>query len=504
MQIVTNRVISFDFSQYKHPQLASFSLHLNSGHVFECHEIVRCVPNKRLVCKGVWDGQSVYVKLFIGKQAKRYAARDLRGVQLLQQAAIATPALLQASELLNTDTSCEALVFSAVDRGQNAEELYQKTDVEQRYHLAEMLVKAVAEHHQSGLIQHDLYLKNFLIASLSSGQQVYTLDGDGIRSMWPFFRRCQAQRNLAVLLSKFESLEMLAWLPELLTLYAKERGFSSVSSVSKMQALISQHRCKVVATYADKKVFRQCTDVDYQRTQRWLSAVSRNDVQFNFSNFMNEPDAFFDSKESKRLKNGRTCTVSLVTMADEKLVFKRYNIKSRWYGFLGAFRKSRAANSWANAHRLLMYQIPTAKPVAFIEERVSLLSKRAYFVTSYIDAPDVKAYFADDNINNQSKKQVAENLARLFFKLRHLSVAHGDCKASNIKVLNQQVVLIDLDSLHEYRLKCWFNAKHVRDLRRLMQNWQQDVAMQQLIISAFEKVYQDHQVLQKAWGSLMK
>ena len=58
-------------------------------------EVARMLPQRRLVCRATWQAKPVYVKLFVGKEAAKYAARDAEGIAILEAECIATPKLLQ-------------------------------------------------------------------------------------------------------------------------------------------------------------------------------------------------------------------------------------------------------------------------------------------------------------------------------------------------------------------------------------------------------------------------
>ena len=60
-------------------------------------EVVRCVPNRRCVCKAMWQDKHVYAKLFFGEKAAQYALRDVRGIEALQHAKLLTPTILKQS-----------------------------------------------------------------------------------------------------------------------------------------------------------------------------------------------------------------------------------------------------------------------------------------------------------------------------------------------------------------------------------------------------------------------
>jgi tRNA A-37 threonylcarbamoyl transferase component Bud32 len=473
---------------------AAFRLALSNAPELACEEIVRRVTGKRLVCRGTWNNRTVYAKLFIGDQAQRYAGRDLNGVNALAQAGILTPGLLHAGPIAGA--AGEALVFEAIADSVNAEQAWDDMPQlsEARLDLAKLLVAEVAHHHQAGLIQTDLYLKNFLL----QGEKIYTLDGDGIRLL-RFCRRHRSLHNLAVLLSKFDVLEIEAWLPQLLRHYADKRGMALQNiDLLNMQRQIAAQRHGVVKGYVNEKIFRTCTDIHVESGNRFFLAIARPYLNAGLRQVLNQPDSLLQEGASKRLKSGNTCTVSLNEVEGRKIVVKRYNIKNFWHGLGRALRVTRAAASWSNAHRLMMYDIPTAAPIALLEKRYGIIRRQAYLLAEYIDAPDVDAFFADATVDMARKTQIANSIARMFYKLYLLRIEHGDFKATNMKIVDGQPYLIDLDSMREYRCNWRFSRRHVRDLRRFMRNWQADAATTNILIAAFRAIYKDTSPLDKA------
>ena len=471
---------------------AELNVALSHAPEFRCVEVVRRIADRRLVCRGTWNEQPVYAKLFIGDQAQRYAGRDLRGVRALTDASLLTPALLHAGPI--ADGAGEALIFAAVDVQGNAEDEMRllAADDKGRFALMLALTRAVAAHHQSGLLQTDLYLKNLLV----QGERVFTLDGDGIRALGHWLRERRALSNLAQLFSKMDVVDDV-WVPQLYEAYCQSRGIPfDPSRVPALRNQVLQIRRKVVADYADQKVFRNCTDVQVQKTFGRFLATARPWV--TLIDDLNEPDALLDTPNNKRLKTGNTCTVSLAEVDGRKVVVKRYNIKNFWHGLSRALRPTRAAMSWSNAHRLMMYGIATAAPVVLLEKRCGFIRRQAYFLAEYIDAPDAAEFFADAAADAAQKAVVANNIASLFYKLYRLKIEHGDFKVTNMKMVDGQPFLIDLDSLREHRCHWTFDRRHVRDLRRFMRNWQQDKEVQGMLGTAFRSVYKDTGPLDRA------
>lgn len=470
------------------PQLAAFGLHATSliladGSQLEIRDVVRTVPGKRLVCKALWKSQPVYAKIFVGQHADRYVKRDARGVQWLNEAGIATPALQYSGHLM--DSPAKVLIFSEITDVCNAEAQLSILDASARAELAKCLVRAVALHHRHCLIQTDMYLKNFLIKE----NVAYTLDGDGIRQLNGLFQNPTQLKNLATLLSKFDVMDD-GWIKDMYAHYCLHRGLPPTSKdVSRLVALTQQLRLAQVNLYADKKVFRQCTDVNVSQTYCSFKAIARNASADQIE--ISLMDSCLAVHE-RNIKNGNTCTVGIADWADKKVVIKRYNIKNIWHGIHRAFRVSRAAASWANAHRLNMVNIATAEPLALVEARWGWLRRRAYFIAAYVDAPDVAAFFQQCNDAAQ-KNLVATQLAKLLHKLYALRYTHGDMKASNIKIVGSAPTLIDLDAMRAHGrgpVADWrFRHSHIKDIKRFLHNWHDDAATQTLLRQALINEY---------------
>lgn len=475
-----------NISSITQPGAIEFALALPDADALTCQEVVRVIPKRRLVCKGVWNGRAVFAKIFTGSTAATYANRDKAGVKALLAANIETPELLYEKVI---SSNLSVLIFSAIAPAENAEYVWRQQQTS-RLGLLKALVTTIARHHRAGLIQTDLHLKNFLVQIQTGGElRIYTLDGDGIRPLRCVLGKSQRLANLSTLFSKFDVLDDVS-MPELYQHYCSEMAQPySVHAATQLAVLTQKIRHKVAGTYADKKVFRNCTDVKVEKTfTHYQALASKFLIDYQTLSAM---DVFLADAQAN-FKNGNTCTVAKAELAGQQVVIKRYNIKNFWHGLSRALRPSRAAVSWANAHRLLISNIATPAPLALFEQRFGCLRGKAYFVTAYADAPDVAQFYAQ-NLPVQAQSAVAHNLAQLFFKLYSLKYSHGDCKASNIKIVDLQPMLIDLDSMQAHPVcvaSHWrFERKHMKDLKRLMQNWQHDVATTALLKLAFQSVY---------------
>jgi tRNA A-37 threonylcarbamoyl transferase component Bud32 len=459
----------------------TFNLSLRDGTTIELTQVVRVVPKKRLVCVGVWQNQLVYAKIFLGEKSGDYAARDAAGVKALQQASILTPTLLGETTL--QDTTAHILIFKAMMQAENVEVLWAKSKSAERLRLAKKLASVVGLHHQAKLLQTDLYLKNFLL----DGDEIVTLDGDGIRQFKKLSDKL-AIDNFSILLSKFDVLEVEVWLINLLESYQIANPLLRLVPY-QIRQLSNQQRIQAASRYADKKVFRQCTDVNVTQSVKQFAAVSATYANLGLPSEISTFDTLMASAEI--LKNGRTCTVATTVLASKNIVIKRYNIKHVAHQLGRLFRPTRAAASWANAHRLQLLGIATPSPVALIEARTFGLRGKAYFLSEYVDAPDIAAFFAQTS-DKALRAEVVKNVVELFYRLHFLKISHGDMKASNIKVLETKPMLIDLDSMKQHYARHFAEKTHARDLHRFMQNWKEDASLYNAFVKTFKVIYADH------------
>lgn len=455
---------------------------LRDGTRLKLTKIVRVVPNKRLVCLGFWQNQTVYAKLFLGAKAAHYAKRDAMGVKALMRAGIATPRLL--AETQSQDASVSVLIFSALTQAENVEVLWAKSNTAERLYLAKKLCQTLGAHHLANLMQTDLYLKNFLLLD----DEIVTLDGDGIKQ-FELLTADQAMDNLSILLSKFDVLDVKTWRVQLLEAY--QTANPQVRLVPQILKKLSyQYRLEAAHRYADKKVFRQCTDVLRPKVKGFFIALASAFTSLQTVVDFSQMDQMIES--ATLLKKGNTCTVALAKINDKSIVVKRYNIKNIGHQLSRLLRQSRAAISWANAHRLLLLGIATPKPVALIEARqFGLLSGKAYFLSEYVDAPDVATFFGATQ-DKALRADAMKHICQLFYRLHFLGISHGDMKASNIKMVDGKPMLIDLDSMQQHRKRYFAEKAHVKDLRRFMQNWKDDTSLYNGFLKVFRVIYADH------------
>jgi len=451
---------------------------------------VRVLPQRRWVFRAQWSGKAVFAKVFLGAQAEKYASRDAQGVRWLTQAGLATPALLWQGH--SADQRASILIYTAIAPADNADVLYQTLPPEQGLLLLKQLVQTLAAQHGAGLVQTDLHLKNFLL----SDNKVWSLDGDGIQKHT--LNQRQAYRQLAELISKVQVLDQHAWVAPLLAAYDQARGWQATLFSSTLLTLVKQMKAQEVERYVTRKIFRTCSDVAWQQTSQSAQAVSTA----GGLHATDLPALEVAMHVGKVLKPGNTCTVVHTHLQDQAVVIKRYNIKDWLHGLSRAWRPSRAAASWRNAHRLQYYGMLTPQPLLMYEQRYCGMRGRAYFVSAYSPWPDALTFFQQCT-DSDMRERVIHQLVTLCYQWYLLKVSHGDLKASNLQVTDQgEIVVIDLDSMQQHRRTQMALRAHAKDIRRLLQNWKQDTSLYNALLKSFSLIYQDHTPLRLAGISL--
>ena len=452
----------------------------------ECLRLERLVPGRRLVCFGTWRGQEVYAKIFIDpRQARRNWRRERRGIELLHSRGILAPELLYAGP--SKDHRALILILKAVRPAMTLGQAMDQTgSAEERVRLLRAILHVFAVQHNAGIVHEDPHFNNFLISS----NGVYTLDASDVRDCGRSLSRRASLRNLTKFLAIFNpSFEIIDDLSRLFPDYVAMRG-SHVRSedlplLIRNIVRVRKHNAR---EYLATKIFRECTAFIRVRTLRSRIVYDRNLDSHALRSFFGDLDGYVDNRAEKYLKRGNSSTVAVVTVAGQRMVIKRYNIKSPWHGVKRALRKTRAARSWANAHRLILSGVNTAKPIALVEKRLGPLAMTSYTVTEHVDGRLCSDYFVSDDISDDQKQAMADRIIKLFSLLSRAHIAHGDMKATNIVVSNDNPVVLDLDSMREIRLTCVYRRHFAKDVKRFMQNWEDKPGVYSMFASRLKKV----------------
>ena len=330
--------------------------------------------------------------------------------------------------------------------------------------------------YQQGVYQSDLHLDNILWGDTT----VYMVDGMGVtRHLLPGSLSLHERlNNLAKFLLEF-SVSDQAVLWQVLRETAGQLFLSNTSWQKLLHKKLVQERNQL-KTDIYRKAWRTCSDVNVGSIKDYDYAVKSNKKQAfeNMFSQIEEPHDFVS------LKQGRTCTLFHYLVDDSNWVIKRYNIKSWWHGVSRAFRMTRAAHSWQNANWLQALHIPTASPIGILQKKWGTLRRQSYFVMEYLPGESLYTYLTTKNATDC--KHIIEKTASVLKALQSSRVSHGDLKADNLWVYDQELYLLDLDSLRYYRNQFFFRRAFNRDLKRFFKNWQEVPALAQQFKEALQ------------------
>lgn len=432
----------------------------------QCREILRLLPGRRLVARAEVDGRVCVVKLFLGARAARYRDREARGCACLAAAGVPTPRML--GELLGPDDGGVSGCGLLFDYLAAAAPLSAGDDA--GFDAAAM---ALARVHQSGCRYRDLHLDNFL---RSREGKVFVVDGDGVRrtASGSPLRRRSSLAELAVLCAQRPPLadDRLA---EVDRAYAAGRGWpvDDPRRLRRLAALTVRQRRARVRRFL-KKAQRDCTEFRHLRSwRRWVVAV-RDAWDGDLAAFAADPEGALH--DARVLKDGNSATVFRVRLGGRDLVVKRYNLKGAWHALRRALRPTaRFRMAWLNGQRLRFLGIPTARPLALVENRVGPWRTVAYLAMEDQGDLDLGVEVETAGLAEQRLIQVVD----LFRSLSAAGLVHGDTKASNFLVTAEGVVLVDLDAMRE-------GGSADRDRRRFLDNFADAPEVRERFLRALE------------------
>jgi tRNA A-37 threonylcarbamoyl transferase component Bud32 len=449
------------------------------GVVLECQKVVRLLPRRRLVCRGQLNGATVYAKFFVHHSRREADWLDeINGNAALQQHGVNTANMICSCSL--EDKPVSVVIYQALEPSVLFREAWEQADRDRRKWLLDQIMLILADMHEAGLLQKDLHLNNFLIME----ENLYTLDAGDVKLYPDGLTDDLALANLALFFAQLLPADMV-YLDDAVANYMQRRGETiTPAGLDKLRTTIHRKRRYRKRKYLEK-AFRECSRlVSFRSFSRYVMLDREFDGDA-IRNLLLNPDTVMQREDADCIKDGNTCTITRNTISQHGLVIKRYNIKDNWHGIKRALRRSRAAISWENAHRLIFLGIPTVRPIALLEYRLGMLRRRAYLVMEYVEGPSCLDYFNDTDISDQDKQSMALKVACLFRQLQSNKISHGDMKARNIILHDGRPVLIDLDAMQEFNSEASFRRAMNKDINRFFANWKDQPSIQQMFLDAF-------------------
>lgn len=421
----------------------------------------RHLPKKRLTVLAKKNNTMLVAKFFYGEWFRKYFEREKASCERLSGTTVSSPEVLDA--YVDDHNQVAVILFQYLENAITLKSALDQAEATDQQLVLSKAVQQFARLHEAGLIQEDPHLDNMM----SSGDGIYLVDAGGIVSDSSNNTEARKLENLALFLSQLPvGMDCLAF--EATQDYQKERGLSSFPDETEWSNLIHQKRAWRIKRFVNRKVFRTCSAFYSRKSFRKFLVVDREVCTDQMVRALEVPDRLFEG--ARYLKKGRTATVAMINLAGNDYVLKRYNIKKPVHALIRGLKWSRAAESWRNGHILGLLGIPTAKPVALVEERYGLLRRRSYLLAEVVDGANIIDCFNDPNLRESQKRELAERLKILFAILKKGRVIHGDCKGYNILVNTGGVVLIDLDGMRFLEEDGALDKLHQKDWNRFMRD----------------------------------
>lgn len=425
--------------------------------------VLRLLPGKRVVLRGSFHERPVAIKLFVkSASSARHIAREQAGVDRLRTAGLHCPRLL--AQFVSRCGRFEGLIYEFLVDATDLAQCWPRFDLAQKRQWLRRLTDAMLQMHQrAGAYQQDIHLGNFMFR----GEQLYVLDLGSIAIGGAPLPQGRCIDNLGQLIAQFDVGER-ALLDEAVAHYFAQCGWAGNPALQQsLHRAIEKARAYRLRDYLGK-AHRDCTLTRFEQRFDQLLAVRREWDSDDLRRFVDDPDRFM--VDCELLKAGNTATVVKGVLNGQPVVIKRYNLKNWRHAIGRSWRRTRAEHSWRMAHLLEILGLDSLRPVALLEHRRGPLRGRAWFISTWIDAPDLLS------VGAQRKLSDAELLAlnALLRQMVAARLSHGDFKANNLLLRGDHLAIIDLDSMRQHGSAEKFQRAFARDLKRLQRNWADD------------------------------
>lgn len=430
----------------------------------EITEILRIVPGKRITAISLWREKLVIVKLFFHPvNWKRNHVNDVRGIKLLMDKDLRTPAILK--DTCTKDNRGAVLIMQYLEQGITLNSLIEsaRTEIE-KYHVIELAISAIADCHKKGILQEDIHLDNFFCFN----ECIYFLDGGNVKAADNVLLEKHALTNLAVFFAQL-NITLDRNIFSLLENYEKRVYPISKSARTTFIKRVKNARANRL-NYIEKKLFRSTTAHRNFRTRKKFVVYDRKLQSNEFKNLIRNPESYVN--EAKIIKAGNASTVMALSLDNIGYVLKKYNLKTFWHSIKYLFKPSRAAYSWRNASVLEVIGINTPHPYFFYEERLLwIFRRRAFFLSEKIEAPHLLDFMNSGELIPSEIENIITSFKEFFEIMVYYQISHGDMKATNFIFHNRKLFVLDLDAMKRYRSRNLYNKAIRKDLDRFMRNW---------------------------------
>lgn len=427
------------------------------GERYQCEQVLRWLPGRRLVVKARHHNTTLLLKLFVpNKKGWRELSREQHGYRACIAAGVAVPF---KKFLSDNFAGCLAIAYDYLEDA----EVF-SLGANQQAKQVQTLLQLMVRCHVGGVYQQDIHTDNIL----QTPKGLYLIDLASVKGQpgQPLSAK-KSLKNMARLVAQFVPDEQRILLEKLSGYYQARQWRFDAQAHSEFKRLLDKAWHKRKETYLSK-CFRACTMTVYRKDQQQEYAFKRAFLKHIDKSAIADIDVLVE--KGQKIKDGNSSTVVLAELGGRQVVIKRYNMKSVWHLLKRCWRPSRAANAWRQGNLMNLLGIPTPEVLGFVEHRFGPFRQRAYLVSEYVEhASELSQVYT----NEVPKEPELKQIRRIFSLMREYRLSHGDMKASNLLLTQSgQVELIDLDAMQEHRYDWTFQRAFVRDQQRFMKNWQ--------------------------------
>ena len=463
----------------------SFAAEWRGDVQLQLQRMLRCLKSRREVwLAGAEQGsESLVAKCFLvnNKQEREYRS-EIDGLVELSKRDIPCPKLLftaqdtDGSLWVVTEYIASAVEISEVVLGhQNSEELDRATQA---------FARALLQHWRLGVHQSDAHLRNFLW----DGRILYTIDVGSIRFNQMALSVSKQREIFKAMLGGYVSSFREKLYQEVCNTCRELDDLKLLNAIQdhSFRAGIQKEEAREIRRVWQKSR-RECTQFIRQEHGHRKLIAQRDLEAVLIDKLKTAPDELMDI--GKRLKSGNTCTVQQIEWVGQSIVVKRYNPKPLFYRIRHFFHMGRAMRSWSNGVVMRQFDVPTAQPLAVVEESSGWLLKRAYFLMEHFDGESIYEYLNRTVGDEDVFEAALQSLSLLFERMRELRIVHGDFKAKNILINADGLQLIDTDGMrflvHPRRHSKAFKA----DFNRFLGNWPEGDRVRQTLMNRLSPIF---------------
>ena len=170
------------------------------------------------------------------------------------------------------------------------------------------------------------------------------------------------------------------------------------------------------------------------------------------------------------IKDDRTTTLYRVQSEIGDLIVKRYNTKNLGICCGETFKSAVPESVLRWRIKFSSAGIRVAQPVAMIESRFGPFAGRSWYICRFVDSIVLTDYLGIED-RAAPPRSIQGKLRAIFEVFLNHDFSHGDMKATNLLVHDDDLVVIDLDSAKQHRFKLFHLRALRRDKARFLKNW---------------------------------